>query len=63
MTATARHHCPAEDPEQASREKLRQAAAVCGVTVIDGALAGRDVETYVRQELEPRLSESSARRK
>lgn len=41
--------------EQVSREALRQAARLRDATVVEGALAGRDVETYVRQELEPRL--------
>lgn len=41
--------------EQASREALTQAGTACGATVIEGALAGRDVQTYVRQDVEPRL--------
>lgn len=41
--------------EQASREALIQTGTACGATVIEGALAGHEVETYVRQELEPRL--------
>lgn len=41
--------------EQAARATLMQAGAACGATVIEGALAGRDVETYVREDIEPRL--------
>ncbi|MDQ4010583.1 MAG: hypothetical protein M3228_07795 [Actinomycetota bacterium] len=41
--------------EQASRTALGLVGAAFGATVIKRALAGRDVETYVRQELKLRL--------
>lgn len=41
--------------EQDSRESLRQEASANGVTVIESPLGNRDVASYVRQEIRPRL--------
>lgn len=45
--------------EEASREALRQVAGAHRATVIEGALGGRDVKTYIQQEIEPRLRDAS----
>jgi len=42
--------------EEGSRHRLRVAGRKKGVRVIDGALRGRDPETYVRDELLPALA-------
>lgn len=42
------------------RRALRKAAADHGVTVIQGALGGQDVRTYVRQQLVPELRAAQA---
>ena len=41
--------------EQASRDRLRQAAAAQHLPVVESSFAGRTVQTYVRDELEPEL--------
>jgi hypothetical protein len=41
-----------------SRHALERAAKTADVTVIHGALGGRDVPDYVRHELAPRLRRS-----
>lgn len=46
--------------EPASRQTLRQACTTHHVKVIEGALGDRDVPTYVRQEIEPRLRDGSS---
>jgi uncharacterized membrane protein len=46
--------------EPASRRALRQACSTHDVKIIEGALGDRDVTTYVRQEIEPRLRDGSS---
>lgn len=41
--------------EQASRDRLRQAATAEHLPVVESAFAGRTVETYVRDDLESQL--------
>jgi diphthamide synthase (EF-2-diphthine--ammonia ligase) len=41
--------------QEESRQRLQSAAERKGIAVIRGALAGKDPEAYVRDELVPRL--------
>lgn len=45
--------------ERESRARLKEHAARCGVTVLEGRRNGRDIDSYLREEVVPFLRDRS----